>query len=141
MYLSRLQSVIYFELSSTHRAMTGYDLTKSITKKGIPCSHQQVYRELNRMQLVREMVPQTGKPDKITHKLPKGFEPSFDIVRLPTDVLLAYLCDDLVDKKLAYLSDELELKYTNQQRELTEVEKHQASMIELDIEALSNHTI
>lgn len=66
MYLSNLQLVMMAEISQ--EPSTGYDLSKSLLDKGWKASHQQIYRDLaklNEQSLVSlSEVPQSGKPDK-----------------------------------------------------------------------------
>lgn len=64
--LSNLQIVLLSQLR--HQPLTGYDLTKRIQHSPWTASHQQVYRELAKLEMkkmvVVQEIPQQGKPDK-----------------------------------------------------------------------------
>lgn len=64
--LSNLQVMQLSILSKGN--MSGYDLTKYVEEQGLKISHQQVYRELKKLEaggfLECTLVPQDGKPDK-----------------------------------------------------------------------------
>lgn len=70
-------SLPHLILTELHRyPMTGYDITKqfkSNTQFYWTASHQQVYRELEKLRLDKlvtvNYVPQTGKPDKKVYKI------------------------------------------------------------------------
>ncbi|MDA0109043.1 PadR family transcriptional regulator [Vibrio sp. La 4.2.2] len=77
MRLSNLQLIMMAEVNQ--QQSTGYDLTKLLLEKGWKASHQQIYRDmakLERLGLVSlELVPQSGKPDKKLYLLtPAGQE-------------------------------------------------------------------
>lgn len=52
---------------------TGYDLSKLVVDRGWEASHQQIYRNLNRLAdqglLLCSYVPQSGKPDKKIYEI------------------------------------------------------------------------
>ncbi|MCG7586856.1 PadR family transcriptional regulator, partial [Photobacterium sp. OFAV2-7] len=69
--ISNLQIVLLSKLLEQPR--TGYDLTKLIKKSPWHASHQQVYRELARlerkMMVTSKEIPQQGKPDKKSYSI------------------------------------------------------------------------
>ncbi len=71
MQLSNLQIIMMNELK--HRKSTGYDLTKVLHQKGWKASHQQLYRDLGKLQksglVSLKVIPQSGKPDKHLYQL------------------------------------------------------------------------
>ncbi len=66
MYLSNLQLIMMAEVNQ--KQSTGYDLTKTLLGKGWKASHQQIYRDLNKLEkngvVSVKQVLQSGKPDK-----------------------------------------------------------------------------
>ncbi|EPO2496163.1 PadR family transcriptional regulator [Vibrio cholerae] len=71
MSLSNLPLIIMAEISQ--KPLTGYDLSKLILDKGWKASHQQIYRELAKLEANRfascQYIPQVGKPDKKVYSL------------------------------------------------------------------------
>ncbi|MEI8634688.1 PadR family transcriptional regulator [Vibrio sp. PP-XX7] len=71
MKLANLPIVLLNQLKK--EPMTGYDLNKLVEEHGWPASHQQVYRELNKLNTMNlvsyQDVPQEGKPDKKVYQL------------------------------------------------------------------------
>lgn len=71
MHISNLQLVLMAEFGQ--QQMTGYDLAKRLPAKGWKASHQQIYRELAKLEtfgfLSLEVVLQSGKPDKKLYQL------------------------------------------------------------------------
>ncbi|EGR4341660.1 PadR family transcriptional regulator [Vibrio cholerae] len=71
MPLSNLPLIIMAEISQ--KPLTGYDLSKLIFDKGWKASHQQIYRELAKLEANRfascQYIPQVGKPDKKVYSL------------------------------------------------------------------------
>ncbi|HGH6013399.1 TPA: PadR family transcriptional regulator [Vibrio mimicus] len=71
MSLSNLPLIIMAEISQ--KPLTGYDLSKLIFDKGWKASHQQIYRELAKLEANRfascQYIPQVGKPDKKVYSL------------------------------------------------------------------------
>ncbi|EJB8414080.1 PadR family transcriptional regulator [Vibrio vulnificus] len=71
MHISNLQLVLMAEVGQ--QQMTGYDLAKRLPAKGWKASHQQIYRELAKLEtfglLSLEVVLQSGKPDKKLYQL------------------------------------------------------------------------
>ncbi|SIO94688.1 Transcriptional regulator PadR-like family protein [Vibrio spartinae] len=75
MKLSNLPILLMSQLKE--QRMSGYDLCKLVKEKYWPASHQQVYRELGKLDssgyVTCEVVPQSGKPDKKVYQLtPSG---------------------------------------------------------------------
>ncbi|GLT18908.1 transcriptional regulator [Vibrio zhanjiangensis] len=66
MYLSNLQLIMMSEVNQ--QQSTGYELTKLLLDKGWKASHQQIYRDMSKLEKLGlvslEEVPQSGKPDK-----------------------------------------------------------------------------
>lgn len=106
--LSALIALIFCE-NGFDKRLTGYDLTKMISARGLSFSHQQVYREAPRLFndiLDIEIVPQDGKPDRKEFYIVNGvsiesvvesieFSKSF-----PTEYALAFNNIALVNKAI-----------------------------------------
>lgn len=77
MRLSNLQLIMMAEVNQ--QQSTGYDLTKLLLDKGWKASHQQIYRDMAKLEKLGlvslEYLPQSGKPDKKLYLLtPAGQE-------------------------------------------------------------------
>ncbi|KFA99460.1 PadR family transcriptional regulator [Vibrio sp. ER1A] len=134
MLLSKLQSALFFEIKANEN-ITGYDISKAISAKGLKWSHQQVYRELPKMPLNMTYVPQEGKPDKKLYSLTcnhEAYEHNQDL--MDTEFLLCYPDVSLTSIHLEKLEKELELL-----AEMPEepVVTYRTSAVKLQIESLT----
>ncbi len=120
--LTALQSVMVLIMSETNEPMTGYDTAKTITERGYKWSHQQVYRDLNRMPLNLTHQPQTGKPDKKLYVLMDTVEYVHDAKIIPIPVIEEYELLDLAREKWELLSKRLETITLKYERELIKFE-------------------
>ena len=71
MSISNLQLILMGQL--LNQRLTGYTLKQNLLNQGWKASHQQIYRELNKLRMFKlldvEDVPQEGKPDKKLYQL------------------------------------------------------------------------
>lgn len=118
MYLSNLQLIMMSEVNQ--QQSTGYDLTKLLLDKGWKASHQQIYRDMAKLEKLGlvslEYVPQSGKPDKKLYLLtPAGQEQLTNA--LDTEPSISRIQDEaLVHLFLAnsYYFEQLEKMLSNQ---------------------------
>ena len=94
---SKLQLIALNQLN--HGETTGYDMSKLLPNLGWPCTHQQVYRDLNKLKesgyAEVKHILQEDKPDKKVYSItPKG--KSALVEAFDAEVVLPKLRDDAV---------------------------------------------
>ncbi|CAL9992027.1 transcriptional regulator [Vibrio phage D81] len=109
MALTKLQAAIYMEISEDGGKVHGYEILKRITARGLNWSHQQIYRELKKMDLNCEVEPLEGKPDRKIYSLKKVSYP-VDYNKLTLEVILAYPRANLLSHR-----------YTDMKNRVTEI--------------------
>ena len=107
MKLTQLQSIIFFELSDSKTPLTGYDLTKMVNAKGLPYSHQHIYRDANKMPLLRKLIPQDGKPDRKIMSIDPSIDYEIDATHFHIETLLAYQIPEFIEQKSAHLRERI----------------------------------
>lgn len=105
--MTKLQSAVFFELQKESN-VHGYELLKRISEKGIVFSHQQLYRDLNRMPLDMVIEQQDGKPDRKYYTLREDVLYTHNIAKMDVYFLLGYKRPDLISQKIDYINDESE---------------------------------
>lgn len=120
--LTALQSVMTLIMNETSVPMTGYDMAKTITERGYKWSHQQVYRDLNKMPLNLTHQAQSGKPDKKLYTLMDTVEYVHDAKIIPIPVIEEYELLDLAREKWEALNKRLETITLKYERELIKFE-------------------
>lgn len=108
MKLTQLQSIIFFELSDSKTPLTGYDLTKMVNAKGLPYSHQHIYRDANKMPLLRKLIPQDGKPDRKVMSIDPSINYEIDASKFHIETLLAYPKPEFIAQKKQYVFDKMQ---------------------------------
>ncbi|ENC6723385.1 hypothetical protein [Vibrio harveyi] len=107
MKLTQLQSIIFFELSDSKTPLTGYDITKMVNAKGLPYSHQHIYRDANKMPLKRKLIPQDGKPDRKVMSIDPSIDYEIDATHFHIETLLAYQIPELIEQKSNHLRERI----------------------------------
>lgn len=95
---SNLQFAIYQELREDGGFVHGYEILKRIKNRGLLWSHQQVYRELNKMDLESEIEVMLGKPDRKIYKLKEGVECNVLFDKLSIECAIAYPKQNLIKR-------------------------------------------
>ncbi|ENC6709554.1 hypothetical protein ABKY54_004160 [Vibrio harveyi] len=131
--LSRLQSAIFFELVK-HGEATGYELDQLINARGVNYSHQQVYRDCNKMQLKCVYVPQDGKPDKKVYSLLQDATYTHS-TKLDVEFLLAYPDEQLIKEKIEQLENYLNSPVTSP---ISHIDAYRLDLSLMQLKALQN---
>ncbi|MFM2590020.1 PadR family transcriptional regulator [Vibrio sp. TBV020] len=143
MRLSNLQLIMMSEVNQ--QQSTGYDLTKLLLDKGWKASHQQIYRDMAKLEKLGlvslEYVPQSGKPDKKLYLLtPAGQEQLTNA--LDTEPSISRIQDEaLVHLFLAnaYYFEQLENMLSNQITSLSKQAKKTDPLSALGVSRELNH--
>lgn len=126
---NQLKTILFFELNAADRPLHGYELLKRIAAKGIRYSHQQIYRDLNKMNLIVEIEPIVGKPDRKLYQLPKFEEFEIDSKRLSVDVILAYPHKFLINQKLNEIQASIDVIEQNESANAVAVSNYQLAIL------------
>lgn len=109
MLLNKIQTAIFMELSiaaNANKPLHGYQIIKLIGERGIEFSHQQLYRSVDKMDLICKVEPVFGKPDRKMYSLRKNKEYTFDESKFSTDFLLAYPNKEWIKNRIEIMTDE-----------------------------------
>lgn len=137
MKLTQLQSIIFFELSNSKTPLTGYDITKMVNAKGLPYSHQHIYRDANKMPLQRKLIPQDGKPDRKVMSIDPTIDYEIDASLFHIETLLAYPKPELIEQKKAYVFQQMSVV----QEKIETLQKSTPSIMHLPALRVLNHKL
>lgn len=122
MVLTKLQTAIYLELKKAEgKPLHGYVILKRIVERGLHWSHQQVYREANKMTSKGALNcvdnPQKGKPDRKMYSLKDlvNYEPNFKL--LTNNFILAYPEPEFIQRRY----DELKKRHSEVSKEISDM--------------------
>ncbi len=126
---NQLKAILFFELNESERPLHGYELLKRIASRGIRYSHQQIYRDLNRMKLIVEIEPVEGKPDRKLYSLPQFEEFEIDAKSLSVDVILAYPNKHLINQKINEIQTKIDVVEQAESIKAVSVTNYQLSIL------------
>lgn len=111
MKLNLLQSAIIKELKEHGAKLHGYKILSRINNRGLKWNHQQVYRDLNKMEkegiLDVESEYVEGKPDRKLYTLRPDAKYTFDEKKMTISFLIAYPNRDILRRFITDLRNEL----------------------------------